>query len=262
MKKIFLLIILIFLPQIALAESNLAVPFTSQAPYYNWREPWQNFCEEASILMVDSYYAKKNLNQLTAKTELLRINRIKENQYGRSLDENAQKITELINLFLPWEAKTVSNPTPEQIKNEIDNSRPVIIPVYGKSLKNPYFKNGGPIYHVLVISGYNEDKKEFITQEPGTRFGLDFRYKYDTILNAIHDFLPGFNTRNGQKIAIFTSPIIDQSKNYDGDNDGLIKAEEMKYGTITWLKDSDGDGHSDGDEVKSGYSPTKKFERL
>lgn len=262
MKKIIFLIVLLFLPQIVRAETNLAVPFTSQSPFGNWYEPWQNFCEEASILMVDSYYAKKNLDQPTAKTELLRINRIKENKYGKSFDENAKKITELVNLFLPWEAKTISNPTLEQIKNEIDNSRPVIIPVYGKDLKNPHFKNGGPVYHVLVISGYNEDKKEFITQEPGTRFGLDFHYKYDTILNAIHDFLPGFKTKNGEKIAIFTSPTLDESKSYDGDSDGLIKVEEMKYGSITWLKDSDGDTFSDGDEVKNGFSPTKKFEKL
>ena len=30
----------------------------------------------------------------------------------------------------------------------------------------------------------------------------------------------------------------------------------MKYGTILWLTDSDGDGYLDGEEVSNGFSPT------
>ena len=32
-------------------EINLDIPFTSQAPSLNWDQPYQDFCEEASILM-------------------------------------------------------------------------------------------------------------------------------------------------------------------------------------------------------------------
>src|SRR3989339_50688 len=35
---------------------NLSVPFTSQAPQANWDLPYQEACEEASVLMVDWYY--------------------------------------------------------------------------------------------------------------------------------------------------------------------------------------------------------------
>ena len=105
----------------------------------------------------------------------------------------------------------------------------------------------------------NEDKKQFITQEPGTSYGLDFRYNYDTLMNAIHDFLPNKQTKNGRKVVIFTSKTLKTSMNADGDKDGLVKSDELKYSTITWLKDSDGDGYSDGDEVKNGYSPVRKY---
>ena len=95
------------------------------------------------------------------------------------------------------------------IKKEIDNKRPVILPLYGKALKNKYFKNGGPDYHVLVISGYDDDTNEFITEEPGLNtLGVDFRYKYATIMNAIHDFSVEGKTKSGRKVAIFTSPEI------------------------------------------------------
>jgi len=43
----------------------------------------------------------------------------------------------------------------------------------------------------------------------------------------------------------------------DSDNDGLSDNEENLYGTDPENPDTDGDGYSDGVEVKSGYSPIK-----
>ena len=243
-----------FFPSIAQAK-NIPVPFTSQAPYSIWSQPWQDFCEEASILMVDYYYKNKPLDKIVARQELLNISKIKENYFGWSLDENAEKINQLVNNFLSWETKIVENPELDEIKMEIDASRPVILPVHGKFLYNPYFRYGGPDYHTIVISGYDDTTQEFITQEPGTRHGFNFRYKYDTLLNAMHDFLPG-NTRVGKKLALFTDKNLNISKDIDADKDGLSKEDELKLGTILCLEDSDGDGYKDGQEVKTGYSPT------
>lgn len=256
--------IVLLLPASVLANS-LLVPFTSQAPDGRWVEPWFNACEETSVAMVDNFYQNSTNKKITknkAKKDILQILKIKESRWGKSLDENAEKIVELINNYLPWEAKIVENPTIEDIKNEIDNNQPVIIPAYGKALQNKYFRNGGPIYHMLVISGYDDATNEFITEEPGTIRGLDFRYSYDKLINAIHNFVDRGKTKDGPKVAIFTSKELTTSAELDADNDGLTKAEEIKYGTITWTKDSDNDGYSDGAEVKSGYSPTKKFEKI
>jgi hypothetical protein len=44
----------------------------------------------------------------------------------------------------------------------------------------------------------------------------------------------------------------------DSDNDGLTDAEEKVYGTDPFNRDTDGDGYSDGVEVKSGYNPLIK----
>jgi len=257
-------IIFLLIPSISEAK-NLLVPFTVQAPNSIWVQPWRDACEETSIAMVNNFYQGnlvRNITKNNAKKDILQILKIKETKWGKSLDEDAKKVVELINNFLPWEARIVENPTLEDIKNEIDNEQPVIIPVYGRALNNKYFRNGGPIYHMLVISGYDEEKKEFITQEPGTIRGLDFRYSYDKLLNAIHDFVPQNKTQSGPKNAIFTSKEITNSAEIDADNDGLNKIEEINYGSISWLKDSDGDGYNDGTEVRNGYSPIKKFETL
>ncbi|MEI6650593.1 MAG: hypothetical protein WCL23_04150 [Candidatus Moraniibacteriota bacterium] len=44
----------------------------------------------------------------------------------------------------------------------------------------------------------------------------------------------------------------------DPDQDGLTTAEEKLYGTDPMNPDTDGDGYTDGVEIKSGYDPLKK----
>lgn len=211
MKKIYLIILSIILslsfikPVLATSTKKLPVPFTTQAPNFNWGQPWQDACEETAIAMVDYFYSNKKFTPASAEKSILEIINAKNNFIGKSLDENAKTIIDIINGFLAWEAYLVKNPALEQLKNEIDNGRPIIVPVHGKYLRNPYFRNGGPDYHSIVISGYDDEKNEFIVEEPGTRRGLDFRYSYDTIMNAMHDFLPGLQTKFGEKIAIFTN---------------------------------------------------------
>ncbi len=238
------------------AVTRLPVPFTSQAPQGIWSEPWQNACEESTIAMVHAFYTQTTLTSTTAQDLILHTLALKERLYGKSLDENAATITGVINNFFPWEARVVEHPTLDDIKQEIDAGRPVIIPASGKALQNPRFHDGGPIYHTLVIAGYDDTRKEFITEEPGTKYGLDFRYPYDRILDAIHDYVPHGKTRSeGKKVVVFTSPTITETT-LDGDRDGLTKAEELQYDTRLWLQDSDGDGYTDGTEVDAGYSPT------
>ncbi len=43
----------------------------------------------------------------------------------------------------------------------------------------------------------------------------------------------------------------------DSDQDGLTNVEEKLYGTNPYNADTDGDGYSDGTEIKSGYNPLK-----
>jgi len=256
-----LLAVFLFLPQITQTK-NLSIPFTTQAPYSNWQQPWQDFCEEATILMIDYYYAGQKLNKEIAYRELLKIQRLKINLLGWSLDENASKIIELVNNYFPWEAKIVDNPSLEDLKNELDNGHPVIIPAYGQALHNPHFQAGGPDYHTVILTGYDNVTEEFVTNDPGTRHGLDFRYSFATIMNAMHDFTWRGNTSNGPKVAIFTQKDLEASSNLDLDKDGLTKQAELDYGTILWLQDSDGDGYTDGEEVQKGFLPTLAENKL
>lgn len=185
---------------------SLKMEFTSQAPEGNWGEPWYNDCEEVSIVMVDSFYNNRKLTREVAKKEILRIIDIKEKAYGPSLDENAEEMVDLINNYLNWKAWIVENPTINQIKEQIDNGHPVLLPADGRKLDNRYYTTTE--YHVFVISGYDDDKKTFIVQDAGTYHGKDYQYSYATVQNAMHDYDP-IELSDGRRVAIFTSPEKD-----------------------------------------------------
>lgn len=236
------------------AVTDIPVPFTSQAPFSDWREPWHNACEETSIVMVDAFYANTTVfTKVQAKKEILALFKTKNRYIGHSFDESTKTMQRLINEFLPWEATIVSNPSLEAIKAELDAQRPVIIPVLADLLNNPHFLGTFP-YHVLVISGYDDTTEEFITQEPGTRHGENYRYSYTTLLTAMRDFDPIDMARAPQRI-LFTSPTITTSGETDGDQDGLTKQAELQYQTSLSNPDTDADGYTDGTEVNSGHSP-------
>jgi hypothetical protein len=123
MKKIlFLNLALLLAPNIVLANT-LPVPFTSQAPDGIWSQPWLDACEEASITMVDAFYAGKNIDTTYAKSMIQRIVRLEMKTLGVHRDTNAAQIIEIINSFFPWEARIINNPTLEQIKNEDEGER-------------------------------------------------------------------------------------------------------------------------------------------
>ncbi len=240
---------------------NISIPFTSQAPYGNWNEPWHNACEETSIAMVDAYYRDvRSFSKAAAKQQILDIFHIKQTYIGKSLDESANTITTLINQFLSWEAVVIDNPTLKQIHDELDAGRPIIIPVMADLLKNPHFRGTFP-YHVLVISGYDESTEEFITQEPGTRYGENYRYSYQTLLDANRDFDTVDITRAPKRM-IFTSPDIRQNGETDGDSDGLTKNQELHYTTSLISADTDADGYTDGIEIQTNHSPLDNEKKI
>jgi hypothetical protein len=188
------------------SEFNLAVPFTSQAPYANWDLPYQEACEEASALMVAEYYRGASSGLLDAEAvdaEILASVGFQLDLFGDYLDTTAEQTAQLIDLYFGYTGVVVENPTVDQIKAQITEGRPVIIPAAGQQLGNPFFSGLGPVYHMLVIKGYTDDG--FITNDPGTRRGADFVYDFDVLMNAIGDWNNG-DPVNGAKRVIFTAP--------------------------------------------------------
>ncbi len=184
------------------AEVNLAVPFASQAPHQNWDLPYQEFCEEASILMAASYVKGKNISGADdADAKMLAIKDFQEERFGYYKDTTAEETATVLREFygIP-DVEVVYNPTDQQIKSAVAKGKVVLVPAAGRELGNPNFRQPGPLYHMLVIKGYTTGG-DFITNDPGTRKGADYVYRPDVVLNAIHDWNGG-DVYNGRKVAI------------------------------------------------------------
>jgi hypothetical protein len=77
------------------------------------------------------------------------------------------------------------------IQEALANHRIVIVPTDGRKLKNPNFKQPGPTHHMVVIIGYDQQTKELITNDPGTRKGEGYRYPEMVLYSAILDYATG-----------------------------------------------------------------------
>ncbi|HEX7586011.1 MAG TPA: C39 family peptidase [Patescibacteria group bacterium] len=175
----------------------LDVPFLAQAPFGIWDPLHEDACEEASLVMVKHFLAKdKNLTPISGDVEIRKMIQYEEkNGYGISISmEQLKQIAKEYSAMLT--GRVQSNATIDDIKQELSAGRPVIVPAAGKILPNPNFRNGGPNYHMLVVVGY--DKNGFITNDPGTRKGEGFRYTFEALYYAMHDW-DETNVLNGQK---------------------------------------------------------------
>jgi len=232
---IFFMFALIACPAQAGSVKNINVPFTVQAPD-GWYAPFDQACEEAAIVMLDNFYQGKT-NIADPKREILDIVKIENEIWGYNKDANAHQMTHLINNYFAFEADIKKNPSLIAIKKEIDNNRPVLVPVFGHGLENPNFRGAGPIYHVVIIKGYDNANEKFITNEPGTVHGQNWKYGYAEMMRAIHD-LNYENQQSGEQLAIFTHGEIYHSGWSDADQDGYSKSEEIKYNTSLKNKNS------------------------
>lgn len=163
----------------------IEVPFTSQAPDANWDPPYNEACEEASLIMVQRYLAGEELTTEEADQEILNLTTWIAYQ-NLPIDVTIQQLAKVAEEYYSLQTKILTKPTVEDIKAEVAQGNPVILPLAGQRIGNPYFSGDGPPYHMLVVIGYNST--QFITNDPGTKRGQQYRYKYDTIMNAIHNW--------------------------------------------------------------------------
>lgn len=188
---------------------NLDVPFITQAPFFSWTTyPFNHTCEEASALMIHYYLSGiKTVDENITKQELLSLVDFENKNYGFSDDTTVSETARFIKDYYGYDVVVSYDISQENIKKELAKGNPVIIPAAGRLLFNPHFTSPGPLYHMLVIKGYNS--KGFITDDPGTyKSGMDYEYSYDVLENAIHDFNPSNQSMDKPGAMIIVSPEV------------------------------------------------------
>ena len=174
--------------EIAIPEKILLpVPFSSQAPKAVWDEVHEEACEEMSLIMVKYYFDKKNLPPSVAEEEIQRMKDYQLKRNGHYIDSDMKELAAMAKEYFKFKDVFVKyDITREDIFEALAKGSPVIVPTAGRLLGNPNFTGLGPLYHNLVIIGFEKD--EFIVNDPGTRKGKHYRYKINILMNAIHDY--------------------------------------------------------------------------
>lgn len=184
---------------------NLNVPFISQAPSKNWDATFKEACEEASILMAKAYFEQTTSNIKTDEQNILNLVAWQEQNWGGHFDLTIEQTAELVQKnWSNYQTEIIKNIDIETIKKILNQGLPVIVPAAGRKLGNPHFKSPGPIYHMLIIKGYQGN--DFIVNDPGTQYGADYLYDQKKLLSAIHDWFVE-DILQGEKNALIVRPL-------------------------------------------------------
>ena len=180
-------------------EYNLAVPFQSQAPFKNWDMPYQEACEEASLIMADAFFYKREVTPDIMDRKIQDLVDWQLKRFGYYKDTTSKEVVEIAQEYFGLNAFIDEDVSIENIKQILSQNKLILVPAAGRILPNPNFTGEGPLYHMLIIRGYTD--KYFITNDPGTRNGEEFLYKYNDLINAIHNWDHNFGTYKDDVIA-------------------------------------------------------------
>ena len=174
-------------------NSLLAVPFTAQAPFANWnKQVFQDGCEEASILMAMRWVDGRSLSKAAANRAIIAISKFEWRNYGEFRDLSAADTAQAMRDYFNYQnVMLVQNIRAMDIKRELSKGNLVIVPVNGQKLNNPFYTPPGPPKHMIVVRGYDVAKREFITNDPGTRRGEGLRYAEAVLEAALQDYPTG-----------------------------------------------------------------------
>jgi|GEM_PF-779357 len=198
---------------------NWDVPFTSQAPHAEWDAVHKEACEEAAILMVLRYFqdqpilgpddAEAGLQEIFAKNE----------SFGYGIDTTAEEVANVIRSMAPELGVTLlRRPTVSDLESELIKGSLIIVPAQGQFLENPYFRVPGPPYHMLVLRGFTDDGY-VITNDPGTKRGEAFVYRWETLMYAMHDWNGG-DVVNGEKVVVVVREGVSEGTEVIEDTEG------------------------------------------
>ena len=172
-------------------QFNLAVEFHPQAPFGDWGEPYQESCEESSLLLAYHYVAGISVSRARFDELLIEMTDWETQRFGKYKDTSLEEVAVIAREYLGHNAfEIVENPTAQQMREFLSLGYPIVAPMSGQDLGNPFFSNEGPVFHALVIRGF--ENGGFITNDVGTQHGENFVYPEEVLMNALHDWDDSF----------------------------------------------------------------------
>jgi hypothetical protein len=174
---------------------SLSVPFTSQAPLAEWKDKrQQDACEEAAALMAWAWVKGENkFTKQEWRDKIIKLADWEKQKYGESRDVAlADMVKWIFKDYFSYDKVTVKPvKSAADILRELEKGNIVLTPMNGQALKNPYFTPPGPERHMILVKGYDYKTRQFITNDPGTRRGENYRYSEKVLFGAIRSYQTG-----------------------------------------------------------------------
>lgn len=165
----------------------LQIPFSAQAPTDNWSR--NEDCEETSLVMANAFLNGNIEDQLPATRTQAAIDSLKkweQKNLGYNADTGADTTTRMAQNALGLKIKQIKDFTEADLKTELINGHPILLPINAKLLESPQYLKDGPTYHMIVIKGFRDHT--FIVNDPGTNDGDDNEYSFSILQKASADW--------------------------------------------------------------------------
>ena len=170
----------------------IKVPYTSQFPHeeFGGNTPNQNYCEAAALLMVSDYFKGDSRDVIPpdeADSGMAGIANVERRDFPGVMDLPLTSVasvgTQLFGL-----QPTVAPVDLQVIQRNLAAGRPVIVPVMthlpsGAAIASHYGRV--PVYHVILITGYDATKNLLYTNDAGFIEGQHYAYSWSLLSSAI-----------------------------------------------------------------------------
>ena len=106
---------------------------------------------------------------------------------GYNANTGADATTKMAQNALRLRVRQIKDYTETDLKTELINGRPILLPINAKLLGSPQYLENGPTYHMIVIRGFKGDI--FIVNDPGTNRGNGNEYPFSVLQKASADWI-------------------------------------------------------------------------
>jgi hypothetical protein len=190
-RLIFILIPLIFFmtrPASAAQSIQTQVPFVSQAPTGNWKDPvFRDACEETSLVMAEAWVMDQSLNPKQVENRLHEVAAWEMQRFGFHQDTSAADTYTMAVEYFHLAANLAYDIGIGDIKQSLSQQNIVIVPIdAGKIYKK------GPPRHMVLITGFDSLSNQFIYHDPMKSKG-DTRIDADLLQSALRDYPSGIH---------------------------------------------------------------------
>lgn len=180
-------------PVVVPSRVSLTVPFIVQAPGGAWEQQiFQDGCEEAALLMAYQWLQGTTLAPEEAARAIYDLSAFEDKTYGQAADRSVGDTVQIMKEYFQYPHVLVKYQIGAlDMRRQLARGNLVITPMNGRLLNNPYYNAPGPDKHMIVVTGYDDTTREFITNDPGTIHGENYRYPQDIFVAAIADYPTG-----------------------------------------------------------------------